>query len=441
MFHSFGRITALALASLGAAAMGCSSTAEISTGRRHENAYRPERLMAIAEFYEKQGNTARAAELYASVRQSSPELAQDAENHLRLMAQGNTRGRLEVRDHVIAQRAAPKRAKSPAGKSKAVAQAKSQSASPSTMMEARPPAAAARAVSQLSRQSPQSQASGQPYDLVGYRQPAASNTGLTTAAMAEAEEPVEEEEIPESGEMPQVTPAPPLEDVQDFEDAPESADVADESGEPADAVDMPESAEAPPSPEPPALEEMQGEDDAQPSDGIAEDEELMDEDAEPPSITEAPEDASDAAPDGDPQEEPADESIPGIDEVLRDLKSADPDRRLAAAQQIINQGTDVAPILRSLQQSMNQATSRMVRVQLADSILLISPHDTKVVRFLLQVEKSDDLAAAALAHELLDSLIDRLAGSESVIGRRDGNASSQVGGSPAVASSSGARAK
>jgi hypothetical protein len=428
MFHDIGRLKVLALATLGAVAAGCSSTSGISSRGLNESAYPPERLLAIAEVFERQGNTTRAGDLYVYVRQSSPELAQDAENHLRLMAQGVARSRLEAREQAIAQGAAPKKTQSQAAAPNAgVAQSRSQAAAPKAVVRSQPRAAAPRAVAQAPRQSPQSQASAQQYGLVDYRRSGpASNSGLATAEMAEPEEPAGEDEPLESGEMPQVTPAPPSEDAEDLEDAAEPAEAAD-------ALDMPESADAP------EEDEMQGAEEPPPTEAFEEDGGSMDEGDEPPAISEGPEEASDEAPDGDPQEEPADESIPGIDEVLRDLKSADPDRRLAAAMQVTSRGMDVVPILRSLRQSMHRTTSQVVRVQLADAILLLSPHETDVVRFLLQVEKSEDLAAAELAHELLDSLIDRLVGSKSAIGRRGGNSHAQVAGSPAVASSRGAR--
>ena len=434
MFHDFGRLAALALATLGAVAAGCSSTAEFSSGRRNESAYPPERLLAIAEVFEKQGNTARAGDLYGYIRQSSPELAQDAENHLRLMAQGISRSGLEGRDQFVAQGAAPKTAPSTAVGSKAVARAQAKSAVPNAVARTRPQSAAPRTVSQPSPQNPQSQASGQPYRLVGYRRPApSSNAGLTTADMIDPDKPREKEEPAEFGEMRRVTPAEPLHDAQDLEDAAGSAEAVRESAEPADAMDVPVSTDAPVSQEAAELEGMRGKQESQPSDGIEEDGGPMDEDDEPPAISEGAEGASQDAAGRDSQEDPADESIPGIDEVLRDLKSADPDRRLVAALRIARLETDVAPIVRSLRQSMHHATSQVVQVQLADAILLISPYELEVVRFLLQVEKSEDRAAAELAHELLDSLIDGLVWSHSAMRRPEGKSDALVAEAPAVA--------
>ena len=110
MFHDFGRLQVLALAAFGAVAAGCSSTSEVSSAGRNDCPYPPERLLAIAEVFEQQGNTARAGDLYAYVRQSSPDLAQDADNHLRLMAQGIAGSGLEGSAHVMAQQAVPERA-------------------------------------------------------------------------------------------------------------------------------------------------------------------------------------------------------------------------------------------------------------------------------------------------------------------------------------------
>jgi len=150
--------------------------------------------------------------------------------------------------------------------------------------------------------------------------------------------------------------------------------------------------------------------------------EEADEDGAPPVITEGAE------------EEVDEDTIPSIEEVVGELSSDDSDRRLATALQIVRRGLDVRPIVRSLRASLQQEESDLVRVQLADAMLLISPHETAAVRVLQRAERSKDPAAAALARELMESLTDDEDDTEMAASGRDDGSPAQVAARPSPAS-------
>jgi hypothetical protein len=153
---------------------------------------------------------------------------------------------------------------------------------------------------------------------------------------------------------------------------------------------------------------------------IADPGEPADENVAPPVISEGAD------------EEVDEDTIPSIEEVVGELSSDDSDRRLATALQIVRLGLDVRPIVRSLHASLQQEESELARVQLADAMLLISPHEIEAVRVLQRAERSRDPAAAALAHELMDSLADEEDDSEVAAGQEDGSPA-QVAARPSPA--------
>jgi hypothetical protein len=144
----------------------------------------------------------------------------------------------------------------------------------------------------------------------------------------------------------------------------------------------------------------------------------LEEDGAPPAITEGEEGEAD------------EDTIPSIEEVVGELSSADSDRRLATALQIVRLGIDVRPIVRSLHDSLQQEESELARVQLADAMLLISPHEIEAVRVLQRAERSKDPAAAALAHELMESLADEEDDSEVAATGGDDGSIAQVAARP-----------
>jgi hypothetical protein len=151
---------------------------------------------------------------------------------------------------------------------------------------------------------------------------------------------------------------------------------------------------------------------------MADDGSPVEEDGAPPTITEGEE--------GDVDED----TIPSIEEVVGELSSDDSDRRLATALQIVRLGIDVRPIVRSLHESLQQEESELARVQLADAMLLIAPHEIEAVRVLQRAERSKDPAAAALAHELMESLADEEDDSELAASGRDEDSIAQVAARP-----------
>jgi len=144
------------------------------------------------------------------------------------------------------------------------------------------------------------------------------------------------------------------------------------------------------------------------------------EEGAPPVITEGEEDVDE-------------DTIPSIEEVVGELSSDDSDRRLATAVQIVRLGLDVRPIVRSLHASLQQEESELARVQLADAMLLISPHEIEAVRVLQRAERSKDRAAAALARELMESLADEEDDTEMAASGRDDSSPAQVAARPSPA--------
>jgi hypothetical protein len=93
----------------------------------------------------------------------------------------------------------------------------------------------------------------------------------------------------------------------------------------------------------------------------------------------------------------------------------------------------VRPIIRSLHVSLQQEDSELARVQLADAMLLISPHEIEAVRVLQRAERSKDPAAAALARELMESLTDEEDDTEMAASGRDDGSPAQVAARPSPA--------
>jgi hypothetical protein len=154
---------------------------------------------------------------------------------------------------------------------------------------------------------------------------------------------------------------------------------------------------------------------------MADEGEPAEEDGAPPVITEGAE------------EEVDEDTIPSIEEVVGELSSDDSDRRLATALQIVRLGLDVRPIVRSLHDSLQQEESELARVQLADAMLLISPHEIEAVRVLQRAERSRDPAAAALARELMESLADEDDDSELAASGQNDGSPAQVAARPSPA--------
>jgi hypothetical protein len=152
---------------------------------------------------------------------------------------------------------------------------------------------------------------------------------------------------------------------------------------------------------------------------MADDGSPVEEDGAPPVITEG-------------EEEVDEDTIPSIEEVVGELSSDDSDQRLATALQIVRLGLDVRPIIRSLHASLRQEESELARVQLADAMLLISPHEIEAVRVLQRAERSKDPAAAALAHELMESLADEEDDSELAASGSEEDSIAQVADRPAA---------
>jgi hypothetical protein len=334
MFDRIGRVKLLALATLWAAAAGCSSPSEYSMGRHDDDLHDPGRLLAIAEVFEKQGHYDRAGELYVYVQKSSPELSREAKDHLRLMAARIARDGQDPEDRQIARRGEPKARRAPAAVAKVVAERPRQ----------KPP--------EKTRDS----AERRQLDLANYRQPPSRSRAR-------------QEQIEAAADQRRAEIA-----------------AADEQGDIA-AEEMP------------AEEEEEG---------------------APPIITEGEEDVDE-------------DTIPSIEEVVGELSSDDSDRRLATALQIVRLGLDVRPIVRSLHESLQQEESELVRVQLADAMLLIAPHDIEAVRVLQRAERSKDPTAAALARELMESLSDEEDDTEMAASGQDDGSPAQVAARPSPA--------
>jgi hypothetical protein len=147
----------------------------------------------------------------------------------------------------------------------------------------------------------------------------------------------------------------------------------------------------------------------------------VEDDGAPPVITEGAEEEAD------------EDTIPSIEEVVGELSSDDSDRRLATALQIVRLGLDVRPIIRSLHVSLQQEDSELARVQLADAMLLISPHEVEAVQVLQRAERSKDPATAALARELMESLTDEEDDTEMAASGRDDGSPAQVAARPSPA--------
>lgn len=95
MLHASWQVRFLAVSTLWVTATGCTSGPNLATtGHSLPSTAQlpPDHILEIAETFERQGNTAKAKALYASVGRTSPDYRPTAERHLQTMAQrGNAR--------------------------------------------------------------------------------------------------------------------------------------------------------------------------------------------------------------------------------------------------------------------------------------------------------------------------------------------------------------
>lgn len=345
MFRLAARLEFVALSALGAALMGgiagCGSgTATLSPRATIADTQIPaDRILAIAETFEQQGNLEKAQELYCYVQNSCPELRDDLKIRTRNLAQ-----RMDEEDQAACQPQVATKATPPV-RQKAPAQA------------ALPP----RNVPPMRREVVRKATTGTPPRVQrGLDRPAVETWATLRMRVNERNERQDARNQPsQSSRRIHAQPAV-------LEQSPVLQDSIDPDADGWKASDF---------------KSIQN---------VASDNDTTEE------VT-TPWDRDSRRESADEGDRPSEDKFVGL------LQSQDPNVRRAAAQHISQMGPQATDLLRPLRDTLQREESRETRLQLAEAILRVSPREVEAFRVLLKAAADKNGETAAIARVMLSA--------------------------------------